>query len=248
MRRAHRPRRADEALKSRRVTLAKPPPGHASRAPRTSGSRGLTRGSPGAADWDVPRLQPVLTVLRADLTRSRRLARVLVPVAVAALVLSLGALTAGATQVPDDTVSIESLTPASGTVGTEIAYSLAGTDEAGSQQCATSSAYRLEFLNGDGTLETTGGETVAVPPTAKTGDSFVRLVCYVPDATARRVIHGLCAGFLVIQTGEAASGGDSGAAVACPATPRLVLGQSVIAVERAMSEAFNPNLFYPLTK
>jgi hypothetical protein len=169
-----------------------------------------------------------------------------VPVAIAALVLSAGALTAGAAQAPDDTVSIESLNPGSGTVGTEISYTLAGTDEAGSRQCATSSAYRFEFLNGDGTLATTGGETVAVPDTAAPGDSFVRLVCYVPDATGRRVIHGLCAGFLVIQTGEAADGGGSGVAVDCPATPRLALGQSVVAVERALSEAFNPNLFYPL--
>jgi hypothetical protein len=100
----------------------------------------------------------------------------------------------------------------------------------------------------DGTLAATGGETVAVPETATPGDSFVRLVCYVPDATSRRVIYGLCAGFLVTAEGQGVPDSGDSAATDCPPTPRLVLGQSVISVERAMSEAFNPLLFYPLPK
>lgn len=187
---------------------------------------------------------------RQILTRSsaRRLVSCLAVAAVGASVLVLGALTAGAAQVDDQSsVEITSLTPAGGPPGTEISYSLGGTDAAGSQECATSSAYRLELLAPNGTLTTTGGETVAVPDGAEAGDSFVRLVCYVPDATARRVIHGLCAGFLVTAAGEAAPSG-SGTAAECPPTPRLVLGQSVIAIERSISEAFNPNLFFPLTK
>jgi hypothetical protein len=177
--------------------------------------------------------------------------------AVATLVLSLGVLSLGvltasaaqtASQAPSSEVEIASVNPSGGLPGTEISYTLAGTDEAGSEQCATSSAYRLEFLAPDGTLTATGGETVAVPATALPGDSFIRLVCYVPDATSRRVIYGLCGSFVVSAPGEAVPEERQTAAADCPPTPRLVLGQSVIAVERAMSEAFNPLLFYPLPK
>ena len=165
-----------------------------------------------------------------------------------ALVLSLGALTASAAQAPGEDVRIESVSPTGGPPGTEVAYTLGGTDEAGTRQCATSSAYRLELLSPDGSLSATGGENVAVPDTATPGDSSLRLVCYIPDATNRRVIHGLCAGFVVTAAGEAAPPASGSAAIDCPPTPRLTLGQSVIAVERAMSEAFNPLLFYPLPK
>ncbi len=177
--------------------------------------------------------------------RRPRLLRIALAAALAAGVLTLGALTAGAAQTTP--VSIESVTPPAGPPGTEVAYSLAGTDAAGAQECATSSAYRLELLGPDGALAATGGERVAVPDTAQPGESFIRLVCYVPDATQRRVIYGLCGGFDVTAAGEAATG-TRGSAVECPPTPRLVLGQSVIAVERAMSEAFNPLLYYPLPK
>ena len=162
-------------------------------------------------------------------------------------VLSLGVLTASAAQSAPE-VEIASVDPPGGPPGTEISYTVAGTDEVGSQQCATSSAYRLEFLGPDGTLAATGGETVAVPATAQPGDSFIRLVCYVPDATTRRVIYGLCGSFVVSAPGEPVPEVRETAAADCPPTPRLVLGQSVIAVERAMSEAFNPLLYYPLPK
>ncbi len=199
-----------------------------------SSERGLTRGSPDTADCGVPRRPAILLTC-------------LTAAAIAAVPLSLGALTASAAQ-NEPEVEIESVTPPGGPPGTEIAYGLAGTDEAGSRECATSSAYRLEFLAPDGTLVATGGETVAVPATAQPGDSFIRLVCYVPDATGRRVIYGLCAGFAVTSEGQAVPDARSTVAADCPPTPRLVLGQSVIAVERAMSEAFNPLLYFPLPK
>jgi hypothetical protein len=167
---------------------------------------------------------------------------------ISAMVLALGALTAGAAQAPDEEVRIESVSPAGGPPGTEIVYTLGGTDEAGTRECATSSAYRLELLSPDGSLSATGGENVAVPDTATPGDSSIRLVCYVPDATNRRVIHGVCAGFVVTAAGEPAPPESGPAAIDCPPTPRVTLGQSVIAIERAMSEAFNPLLFYPLPK
>lgn len=147
----------------------------------------------------------------------------------------------------DDNVSIATVTPGSGPAGTEIGFTLAGTDAAGTTECLTSSAYRLEFLAPDGVLAVTGGETVAAPPDAQVGDSSIRLVCYVPDATGRRVIHGLCGRFSVTEAG-AAAGPPGAASIACPPTPRLALSQSVIAVEAALSEAFNQQLFFPLSQ
>jgi hypothetical protein len=166
-------------------------------------------------------------------------------VLVAAAVLSAGALTAGAAQT-DQEVTIATVTPAGGPPGTLVSYGLGGTDDAGAQECATSSAYRLELLNPDGTLAATGGEDVAVPDTALPGDGSIRLVCYVPDATNRRVIYGLCGAFTITAPGDAPPPPSGTTAKDCPPSPRLTLGQSVIAVERAMSEAFNPLLFYPL--
>jgi hypothetical protein len=170
----------------------------------------------------------------------RRLAEL---VTVACVVLAVGAAGAGAA----GSVSIESLTPPSGPAGTDVAYALAGTDAAGAAQCANSSAYRLELLAPGGALATTGGGTVLVPDGTPAGKGTIRLVCYVPDATNRRVIYGLCARFDI--TDAATPSESTGKAkTRCPATARVVLGQSVIAVERAMSEAFNPKLYYPLPK
>jgi len=153
---------------------------------------------------------------------------------------SVGASAAG------DGVSIATVTPGAGPAGTEIGFTLAGTDTSGTTECLTSSAYRLEFLAPDGVLVVTGGETVAAPSDAKPGDSAIRLVCYVPDATGRRVIHGLCGRFTVTDP-NAAVAPPGAAAIPCPSTPRLALSQSVIAVERALSAAFNPLLAVPLT-
>ena len=77
----------------------------------------------------------------------------------------------------------------------------------GREQCATSSAYRLELLAADGTLATTGSTSVAVPDGLTPGEAAIRLVCYVPDSTARRVIFGMCGRFVVTDE-LAAAGGD----------------------------------------
>jgi hypothetical protein len=146
----------------------------------------------------------------------------------------------------DDTVSIATVDPAAGPSGTEVGFTLAGTDAAGTTECLTSSAYRLEFLAPDGVLAATGGDTVAAPADAQGGDASIRLVCYVPDATGRRVIHGLCGRFVVTDPGAVVPPAGA-AAIPCAPTPRLALSQSVIAVERAVSEAFNPILAAPLT-
>gem|GEM_PF-4193543 len=143
-------------------------------------------------------------------------------------------------------VSIATVTPGAGPVGTDVGFVLAGTDASGTTECLTSSAYRLELLAPDGVLVVTGGETVAVPPDAQAGASSIRLVCYVPDATGRRVIRGLCGRFTVTDPGAVVPS-PGAASIPCPATPRLALGQSVIAVERALSAAFNPLLAAPLT-
>jgi hypothetical protein len=163
-----------------------------------------------------------------------------------AVVSSLVATAASGAGGSDDTVSIATVDPAAGPSGTEVGFTLAGTDATGTTECLTSSAYRLEFLTPDGVLAATGGDTVAVPADAQAGDAAIRLVCYVPDATGRRVIHGLCARFVVTDPGAVVPPAGA-AAVPCPPTPRLALSQSVIAVERAISEAFNPVLAAPLT-
>jgi hypothetical protein len=144
-------------------------------------------------------------------------------------------------------VGIETVAPPAGPGGTEVTYTLRGTDAAGAEQCATSSAYRLELLATDGTLATTGSTSVAVPEGLTPGKAAIRLVCYIPDATARRVIHGLCGRF-VLTEGSSPPAETGSAEIDCPSTPRIALGQSVIAVERAMSEAFNPQLYYPLSR
>jgi hypothetical protein len=144
----------------------------------------------------------------------------------------------------DQGVSIATLSPSAGPPGTVVAFTLTGTDADGTQQCTTSSAYRLEFLGADGVLGQTGGESVEVPSTATPGPAFVRLVCYVPDPTGRRVIRGVCAGFTVQPTVATAA---QPVAVSCPSTPRLALGQSVLNVERLLSGAFNAQLSAPLS-
>ena len=165
----------------------------------------------------------------------------IVVLAALAVPLALGA--SGA----DDAVSIATVTPGAGPAGTVVGFTLAGTDAAGTGECLTSSAYRLEFLDPVGVLAATGGDTVAVPADATSGDAAIRVVCYVPDATGRRVISGLCGRFTVTDPGAAVPP-PSSASVPCPPTPRLALGQSVIAVEHALSGAFNQQLSSPLPK
>ena len=159
------------------------------------------------------------------------------------VIVAVGALSAGGAGAADSGVSIATLAPGVGPAGTAVGFTLAGTDAAGTSQCLTSSAYRLEFLAPDGVLAATGGDTVAVPAGSQAGASVIRLVCYVPDATGRRVIRGLCGRFTVTDPGAAVPPpASASAAVRCSPTPRLALSQSVIAVERALSEAFNPLL------
>jgi hypothetical protein len=168
--------------------------------------------------------------------------------AVVGIVVCVGTLFLGAAahaKPSDQGVSIATLSPSAGPPGTVVAFALSGTDAPGTAQCMTSSAYRLEFLGADGVLAQTGGESVEVPSDSKQGNATIRLVCYVPDSTGRRVIRGVCARFTVQA---AIANTTEPVAVACPATPRLALGQSVLNVERLLSGAFNPQLFFPLSK
>ena len=169
------------------------------------------------------------------------------------LVLGVGLMATAGLVVPisfasaaPETVSITSVTPSAGPVGTEVGYTLGGTDAAGTNECQQSSAYRLELLAPDGTVAATGGITVLVPEGAVVGEASIRVVCYVPDPTGRRVIRGVCARFVVSAPGEAPPA-VSESAIPCPATPRVVLSQAVLTVERLLSQAFNPQLSAPIS-
>lgn len=160
------------------------------------------------------------------------------------VVSAITALGVPATAAPE-TISISAVTPGAGPAGTEVGYTLAGTTEAGTAECQQSSAYRLELLAPDGTVAATGGVTVLVPEGAVAGDASIRVVCYVPDSTGRRVIRGVCARFVVSEPGAPVPAASE-AAIPCPATPRVVLSQAVLTVERLLSQAFNPQLVAPL--
>jgi len=160
------------------------------------------------------------------------------------VVSAITALGVPATAAPE-TISISAVTPSAGPAGTEVGYTLAGTTEVGTAECQQSSAYRLELLAPDGTVAATGGVTVLVPEGAIVGDAAIRVVCYVPDSTGRRVIRGVCARFVVSEPGEPVPAGSE-SAIPCPATPRVVLSQAVLTVERLLSQAFNPQLVAPL--
>ena len=153
---------------------------------------------------------------------------------------ALLAAAAGALEPP---VGFGSLDPSSGPPGTDIRYSVVGSDNADSE-CRGSSAFATEFLASDGTRLGIGGDTIAVPATAPAGPGFVRLVCYVSDLTGRRVIRGVCTGFTVAAPGTAVGAPKTAAAgatinEACPASPRVVVSQAVIRSQTALGEAFN---------
>lgn len=163
---------------------------------------------------------------------------VLMTVALAAMVAVPAS--AGTT---DDTVGFGSVSPSSGPPGTEISYVVVGSPIADTE-CRGSSAFATEFLAADGVRLGTGGDTIGVPETATPGPGFVRLVCYVSDATGRRVIRGVCASFEVVAPGVV--GGSTGTTqtgstvnVPCPAAPRTVVSESVIASQTTLGEAFN---------
>jgi hypothetical protein len=159
----------------------------------------------------------------------------------AALVLS-AALSATADAQSGDEVGFGGLQPASGPPGTEISYTVVGTPDADTA-CRGSSAFTTEFLDDQGLRLGTGANTIAVPEGALAGPAFVRLVCYVPDETGRRVIYGLCASFEVTAPGGTAgtSPAPAGGTVnaPCPASPRLVMSESTITTQNNLGRAFN---------
>jgi hypothetical protein len=137
---------------------------------------------------------------------------------------------------PDDDAPALTLDPTEGPPGTEIAVSPA-VDGSAVEVCIGSSAFRTELLGADGAIIATGAEAIAVPANATPGVDTVRLICYLPEVTGRRVLHGLCAGFVV--TGGDALAGDTG----CPPAPRVVAGQVIVEVAGGLSNGFNPALF-----
>jgi len=163
-------------------------------------------------------------------------------VLVAAALVAMAAVPAGAGAV-DDTVGLGSLDPSSGAPGTEIHYTVVGSADADTE-CRGSSAFTTEFLAADGVRLGTGADIIGVPETATAGPAFVRLVCYVSDATGRRVIRGVCTSFEVLAAGSAAGTAKTAAAGAtinepCPAAPRTVVSEAVIQSQTALGEAFN---------
>lgn len=169
--------------------------------------------------------------------------RIRMLVFVAAALVAMVTLPAGA-GVADDTVGFGSLNPSSGPPGTDIQYTVVGTADADAE-CRASSAFTTEFLAADGVRLGTGSDTITVPDTASPGPAFVRLICYVADATGRRVIRGVCVGFdVVIPTTTvigAVATADAGSTlnVPCPAAPRTVASESVIQSQTVLGEAFN---------
>lgn len=135
-----------------------------------------------------------------------------------------------------------SVSPASGPPGTEILYTVSGSPDADSV-CRGSSAFATEFLGPDGVRLATGSDTVTVPDTATPGAGFLRLVCYIPDSTGRRVIHGFCAAFEITAAGSApgapAVAGAEPINDPCPPSARIVASQTVIRSSTALGLSFN---------
>jgi hypothetical protein len=153
------------------------------------------------------------------------------------------ALIAAAAAAADEGVGFGSLDPSSGPPGTEIQYRVVGSPNADSE-CRGSSAFSTEVLAADGVRLGTGGDTIAVPDRATPGAAFVRLICYVADATGRRVIRGVCTGFEITAAGAspgAPKGATAGSTIdePCPASARVVVSQAVIKSQTALGEGFN---------
>ena len=129
--------------------------------------------------------------------------------------------------------------PAEAAPGTAVSITPSGVDAAAVETCLSSSAFATELLADDGTRLATGSEAVDVPATATAGRAWVRLVCYLPDATGRRVIHGLCAPLGI--TGEGAQPVDRPPTDAsCPPAPRIVLSQAIVAASAALELGLQP--------
>jgi hypothetical protein len=144
----------------------------------------------------------------------------------------------------DDAVGFGSLDPSSGAPGAEIHYTVVGGAIADSE-CRASSAFATELLASDGVRLATGADTIIVPDTAAPGTAYVRLICYVSDATGRRVIRGVCTSFEVLaaETTVAPTPKTGAAGVTvnepCPPSARVVVSESVIGSQTALGEAFN---------
>ena len=153
---------------------------------------------------------------------------------------ALTPLTAGAQDA--SSVGFGSVSPGSGPPGTQISYTVAGAPDADSV-CRGSSAFRTELLAGDGVLLATGGDTAAVPETATAGPGYLRLICYIPDATGRRVIHGFCAAFEILAAGSPAGAPTASGATPindpCPASARVAVSQSLLDASTALGTSFN---------
>lgn len=161
-------------------------------------------------------------------------------VAAVALVAALAAPAAAGTA--DDTAGLGSLDPGSGPPGTTISYTVVGGPNADSE-CRGSSAFATELLDASGVRISTGDDTIAVPDGATSGGGFLRLICYIADATGRRVIYGVCSGFEITAADAPAGSAKTatGATIneACPATPRMVASQSVIDTQTTLGLTFN---------
>jgi hypothetical protein len=165
------------------------------------------------------------------------LRRVLMSTVVAAILVG-----AAAPAMADDS-GFGGIDPSSGPSGTEIGYTVVGPGPTSDSECRGSSAFTTELLSVTGTRLATGADTIVVEG-AVPGPAFVRLICYIPDDTGRRVIRGVCATF-EITTPDVPPGAPRTAAAGntldepCPAAPRVVASQSVIRVQGRLGEAFN---------
>ncbi len=143
----------------------------------------------------------------------------------------------------DDSTGLGSLEPGSGPPGTTISYTVVGSPDADSE-CRGSSAFATELLDATGVRIATGDDTITVPDAAAAGEAFLHLICYVADATGRRVIYGVCSSLEVTAAGAptgAAKTATSGPTInePCPATPRLVASEAVIETQTTLGLTFN---------
>lgn len=139
-------------------------------------------------------------------------------------------------------VGFGSVSPGVAPAGTEVSYTVAGSADA-DPVCRGSSAFATELLGADGTRLAIGADTVAVPQTATAGPGFLRLICYIPDATGRRVIHGFCAAIELAAAGTAPgaplAAGAEPIVDPCPPSGRVVASQAVIGASTALGLSFN---------
>lgn len=138
---------------------------------------------------------------------------------------------------PNGKVSIASVDPPAGPPGTVTAITFANVDDDGTQKCIDSSAYRVEILGPDGAQIGTGGQAVEIPPDAPVGVSTIRVVCYFPGRYVRPLMRSLCGRFEVTAGAPTAPAGEASAP--CPQPGRVLTGESVIAAQRSLGDAFN---------